>query len=146
MPKRRIVVGIDGSEGSRRAVEWCRDHAAGLDAEVIAVHAFSLAAFSLPYYDVPAMVEAADDTRRQLAQLLETEWTEPLAGVPHRSELIEGPAARVLMDLAEKEDASLIVVGTRGRGGFAEMVLGSVSHQLTHLSARPVLIIPPPNR
>lgn len=141
-----IVVGIDGSEGSTRALEWCRDHAAGLDAEVVVVHAFSLAAFALPSYEVPSMAEVASQTREELARLLATEWTAPVAGIPHRTELVEGPAARALIDVADQEGAELIVVGSRGRGGFAELVLGSVSHQLLHHSRVPVLVVPPPDR
>lgn len=141
-----IVIGVDGSDGAARALEWCREHAPKLGVEVVAVHAFSLAAFALPYYDVPTMVDFAGDMREELARLLDTEWTAALADVPHRCELIEGSATRVLMDVADKEDADLIVVGSRGRGGFAELLLGSVSHQLVHHSTCPVLVVPPPGR
>ena len=142
-----IVVGVDGSDGAARALEWCRDHAPALDAEVVVVHAFSLAAFTVvPTYDVPSMAEVAAQTREELARLLATEWTAVLKGIPHRAELVEGPASRVLMDIAEKERAQLLVVGSRGRGGFAELVLGSVSHQLVHHSKVPVLVVPPPDR
>ncbi|HLG00497.1 MAG TPA: universal stress protein [Acidimicrobiia bacterium] len=137
-----IVLGLDGSEGAARALEWCRENATKLGAEVLAVHAYSLAAFTLPYYDIPSMAEAAEDAREELARLLDTEWTARLEGVPHRTAFVEGPTARCLLELAEKEGAAMIVVGSRGRGGFAELLLGSVSHHLAHHAPCAVLIVP----
>lgn len=137
-----ILLGLDGSEGAAHALFWCRKNAPKLGAEVLAVHVYSLAAFTLPYYDVPSIAEAADETRQELARLLDTEWTAHLEGVPHRTALVEGPAARTLLELAEKEAATMIVVGSRGRGGFAELLLGSVSHHLAHHAKCPVLIVP----
>ncbi|HLG01892.1 MAG TPA: universal stress protein [Acidimicrobiia bacterium] len=137
-----IILGIDGSDGANRALAWCRDNAPKLGAEVLAVHVYSLAAFALPYYDVPAVAQAAVSTGVDLAKALDTEWTAPLAGIPHRTALVEGPTARSLLDIAKRENAAMIVVGSRGHGGFAELLLGSVSHHLTHHATCPVLVVP----
>jgi nucleotide-binding universal stress UspA family protein len=50
--------------------------------------------------------------------------------------------ARGLMEVAHRENADLIVTGRRGRGGFAELLLGSTSHALTHHAALPIVIVP----
>jgi nucleotide-binding universal stress UspA family protein len=53
----------------------------------------------------------------------------------------DGRPARVIADVADREDADLVVVGRRGRGGIAELLLGSVSHELTHHCDRPVIVV-----
>lgn len=140
---RTIVVGVDGSEGSERALEWCAVHAPKLDAEVVAVHAFH-APYAYPALDVPSMPVEVDEWRKEARRLLETEWTAALEGVPHRTVLVEGPSGRCVSETADDLGADLIVAGSRGRGGVAELVLGSVSHYLAHHARRPVLIVPPP--
>lgn len=144
MTTNRIVVGVDGSEGSERALRWCVDHAPALDAEVVAVHAFELPVTVLPDRGMPELLVENDTVLRERLEEQVTEWCEPLraAGTPHRRLVLDGPPPRVLDDVATKEGAELIVVGRRGRGGFAELVLGSVSHQLSHHAHAPVVIIP----
>jgi nucleotide-binding universal stress UspA family protein len=114
-----------------------------LDAEVVAVHVFDLS----PLYFGPAtvaalqppIVEVKEIRRRQLA-----DWAAPLgeAGVPCRTELVEGRPAEALARIAETEDAELLVVGRRGQGGFVELLLGSVPHALAHHCARPLVVVP----
>lgn len=145
MSTTRIVVGLDGSEGSERAVEWCRDHAPGLDAEVVAVHAVWVPALALPMWEgSPGLLLQDEEWRTSLERELQDVWVTALEGVPYRTRMVEGSPARVLKEVADEEDASMIVVGSRGRGGFTELLLGSVSHQLAHHADRPLLIVPPP--
>lgn len=141
-----IVVGVDGSEGSARALEWCRRVAPKLDAKVVVVHAFQVPAYTLPLYNIPAVATHYDEWLAEVRAALAREWVAPLGDVPHRVELLEGPPAQVILDVADHEDADLVVVGSRGRGRFAELVLGSVSHQLSHLCTRPLVIVPPARR
>jgi nucleotide-binding universal stress UspA family protein len=63
-------------------------------------------------------------------------------GVACRTLVETGNPAEVLNRVAVQEDADLVVVGRRGRGGFAEMLLGSVPHALAHHSTRPLVIVP----
>ncbi|MEX2556113.1 MAG: universal stress protein [Actinomycetota bacterium] len=146
MAANRIVIGLDGSEGSARAVRWCVELARDLGSAIVAVHVFSV-----PVYEaVPAGFPVApldDETiRKELAETLEREWCAPIrdASIPFRSAVEGGHPATVLMEVAEREDARMIVVGSRGMGGFKELLLGSVSHQLAHHARRPLVIVPPP--
>jgi len=72
------------------------------------------------------------------------DWCAPLtkAAVPFRVVLMEGAPAPSIIQAAKTEQADLVVVGRRGRGGFAELVLGGTSYVLTHHIDRPLLIVP----
>jgi nucleotide-binding universal stress UspA family protein len=143
---RRIVVGLDGSEGSGRALQWAVDTAKPLDAEVIAVHVHHVTA----YLPAPMGITPPIDTeewREELQRAFAQDWCAPLrkAGVRYHAIFDDGtdPAASALMRIAQQEAADMIVVGSRGLGGVAELLLGSVSHQLAHHSPVPVVIVPP---
>jgi len=140
----KIVVAVDGSECAQRAVEWCARFAPALDAEVIALHAFAEPIYPVPalaYVTVPPLPPEAHDAIRHT---LDEEWCAPLsrAGVTYRPVLVVGPAAQAVIRVAEEEEADLVVTGRRGRGGFAELLLGSTSHQLAHHVTRPLVIVP----
>ena len=145
MSTRRIVVGVDGSRGAAAAVDWCARMAPALDAEVIAVFSVTPFVYSVPASvavgDVPMVYD--DSLRSTIAAEMEG-WCAPLraAGVPHRTEVLEGRASDVIMRAAEEHDADLVVVGRRGKGGFAELVLGSVASQVSHHCGRPVVVVP----
>ncbi len=136
----RILVGVDGSDNSRRALEWAATLANGLGAEVVAVHAAGL----LTHIGEGAAVPSHSH-REELRNTLETVWCEPLRerGVPYRSVLMEGPPVLALLEAASEHEVAMIIVGRRGVGGFAELMLGSTSHQVAEHSTCPVLIIPP---
>ena len=140
----KIVVGVDGSDQAGRAVAWCARHAAALDAEVIVVHAIDLPMLVTPMTSLVPVAQFTEVDRDQIREMVTTEWRAPLekAGVPFRVVLTESNAAVTIMATADKEDADLVVTGRRGRGGFAELVLGSTTYALTHHLQRPFLIIP----
>jgi nucleotide-binding universal stress UspA family protein len=136
----RIVVGIDGSDSARRALEWAITFAGQFAAEVIAVHAVGLLTRLGDGTSVPSQAHLAE-----LRRAFETEWCQPLAasGISYRLVYQDGPPVPVLLTVADTEAADLIVVGSRGTGGFPELRLGSTSHQVAEHSGRPVLIVPP---
>ncbi len=136
----RIVVGVDGSDNGRRALEWAMLLAGGFGAEIIAVHAVGLLATVAGGARVPSQGHW-DELRDEFEQ----DWCAALTGSDLRARrlLLDGPPALVLLGAADREDADLIVVGTRGTGGFTELLLGSTSHQVAQHSTRPVLIVPP---
>jgi nucleotide-binding universal stress UspA family protein len=140
----RIVVGIDGSEPSNRAVDWCARHAASLGAEVIAVHAIDMPILVTPLPGEIALPQFTEIDRDALRNTATNQWCAPLdaAGVQFRVVLKDATAPAAIMDIAQREDADLVVVGRRGRGGFAELVLGSTSYALIHHLSRPILVIP----
>jgi nucleotide-binding universal stress UspA family protein len=138
----KIVVGVDGSEHSSRAVAWCGKYASRLDAKVIAVHSIEL----LVYAEAEGYVmpRYSDEEREKLRCVVIDQWCEALvqAKVAVRAVLTEGNPASAIRETADSEDADLVVVGRRGLGGFKELVLGSTSHQLSHHIGRPLVIVP----
>lgn len=140
----RIVVGVDGSAPAGRAldvaIQQARLHD---DAIVFPIHAWRPATWMGPP-DKVGRVTSHEDMRQAAHQLLE----DALADVPDDITLdpatVEGPPAAALLRLAE--DADLVVVGTRGRGGFADLRIGSTSQHLTAHSPCPVLVVPAGSR
>ena len=141
---RAIVVGADGSDGSDAAMRWCAAEASAHPARVIAVHAIPPVVYMVPptLTTSTSVVDPAE-LHRQLEDILEA-WCAPLreAGVAYETHVVDGGAAQMLMEVADKAEASLVVVGRRGHGGFAELVLGSVPHRLAHHALTPLVIVP----
>jgi nucleotide-binding universal stress UspA family protein len=124
----RIVVGVDGSEGSACALQWALDEAARRHARLDVVHVWNY-----PWVVAPRGRRRPGWDARNVAVarevLADATRTVPVGpdAVDARRILGEGPAAEVLLRAAVGAD--LLVVGSRGRGGFVGLLLGSVSHQ-----------------
>ena len=146
-----IIVGTDGSPGSLTAVGEAATLGKVTGAHVVVVHAYEAPGLStgLRFASVPPNVldEANERHRTATEELLTGEWTEPLrtAGVDFEIKVVEGNGPEALLTVAEETGASMIVVGARGHGGFANLLLGSVSSHLVHHAPVPVLVVPPPN-
>jgi nucleotide-binding universal stress UspA family protein len=147
-PIRLIVVGVDGSDGSALAVRWAARLAGATGAEVVAVHALGSQPFThgFPFVGATAYDDwqvAWKEWREQMLEIMETSWCRPLAeeGVAFRVEAVDG-GPEALIERANSMHADMLVVGRRGRGGFAELVLGSFSHQLVHHAEQPVVVVP----
>ncbi len=137
----RIVVGVDGSDHSRCALHFAFEEAHRRGARVDVVHAWNIpTTMATPGYlgpvDVPPVDEFARDAKELVAQLV--------ASAPPDLEVetitCRGPAARILLDVARGAD--LLVVGSRGRGGFRGLLLGSTSHQSISHAPCPVVVVP----
>lgn len=139
MSIRTIVVGTDGSENAAMAIAWAVDLALATDAEVVAVHSMGL----LLHPDAGAPVPSYG-RRDEMRKLFEDVWCQPLrdSGVRHRAIFLEDNPVSAMLDTAETVGADLIVVGSRGHGGFPDLRLGSTSHQLLEYSDRPVAVVP----
>lgn len=135
----RILVGVDGSEGSARAVAWSREVAGALDAEVLAVHSEQPPAEWLPHSD--------PDSWYQWALERAEGWSAPLreAGVRTRTLVVDHPAVTGLTETALHERADLLVVGARGAGGFPGLRLGSTALRVLHHTGIPVVLVPEPD-
>jgi nucleotide-binding universal stress UspA family protein len=143
----RIVVGLEGSEGARKALGWAVEEARLRGAKLVALHAWSAPlvapAPALLGAPPPLDTETLERIRVGAEQLLEHEVDAvDLQGVDVERLVVEGSAADALLDAAR--DADLLVVGTRGLGGFTGLLLGSVSQQVSHHAPCPVVIVPPP--
>ncbi|HEX6488282.1 MAG TPA: universal stress protein [Candidatus Dormibacteraeota bacterium] len=140
---KRIVVGVDGSAHSAAALDWAIGLAKLAGAEVIAVHGLYIPVYAATGY--APVLQFDPEWRKQMRQAFE-EWCEPLTSseVPYRTIFREGRPASVLMDAADSLQADLVVVGRRGRGSLVELMLGSVSHELSHHCKQPVVVISHP--
>ena len=136
-----IVAGVDGSEDSKEALRFALAEAALRGATVRAVHAWSLPiAFGGPYmppqpYDGP---ELSDRARESLDAAVD-EVAGDDASVAVERVVEQGAPADVLVRAAE--DADLLVVGSRGHGGFAGLLLGSVGQQCAQHAPCAVVIV-----
>ena len=139
MQLRRILVGVDGSTNSLSAVEWAAGLAKLAGSEVVAVHALGL--LEHLQGSNPLSPQAH---REEIREHFETAWCVPLdrAAARCRKLLRDGSPVPVLLKVAEDEDADLIVVGSRGLGGYPELLLGSTSTQVAQNTTRPVTIVP----
>jgi nucleotide-binding universal stress UspA family protein len=143
MTERSIVLGVDRSPGAEAAMAWCTGVAGPLDAVVIAVYAVPSLVQLVPPPVGSAPISYSEETLHGFREDLERSC-EPLreAGIEYETVLEEGGAAETLMHVADERDATMIVVGRRGSGGFAELLLGSVPHRLSHHARRPVVVVP----
>jgi nucleotide-binding universal stress UspA family protein len=133
----RIVVGVDGFESSEAALRWAIRQAKLTGAVVEAVTAWQIPAGTglVPPTDMP---DYQDDARMVLTEAIaETCMIDPEVEV--RPRVVEGRAAQVLVDAAE--GAELLVLGSRGHGGLAEALLGSVGQYCVHHAPCPVVIM-----
>ena len=142
---RRIVIGIDGSEPAQAALAWTIDLARHLNAGVVAVFAMQPpSGFEFAYgYQFVTPASLDEKWRGETQREFEEVWCKPLeeSGLAYRTLFEDGRAADVIAAVAERFDADLVVVGRRGRGNVAELLLGSVSHELSHRCRRPVVLI-----
>jgi len=137
----RIVVGVDGSESSRAALAWAVRQAALTGATVDAVHAWHIPV-TYGYGYGYAMVLPVPDLEKLAGRVIDkavAEVADLASGVEIRAVTVEGNPARALLDAAK--DADLLVVGSRGHGGFTEALLGSVSQHCVHHADCPVVVI-----
>jgi nucleotide-binding universal stress UspA family protein len=165
----RIVVGVDASPGALRALAWAADEARLRMASLQVVHAYHAQALYAPVYfpsqeALPGRAAAAGGrppeqereevlaeraefqaaVRRQAEDLLETllrEVGETVAGIDVQRTVVEDRnPAEALVELSDGAD--LVVVGSRGRGGFTSLLLGSVGHAVVLHALCPVVVIP----
>lgn len=143
-----IVVGVDGSARSDLALRWAGEQARVTKARLHVVHTWerpfiapdSIAGTLRSIGPDPDELEELE--RQVLADILQRSAAD-LAGIEVTSELRDGHPSEQLTDAARDSQAQLLVVGTRGLGGFSSMLLGSVAHQCLSHAICPVAVIRP---
>ena len=138
----RIVVGVDGSEPSKAALAWAVEQAelTGANVEAVIAWHWPVAYGGMPFAPIGVMMDSdfAGIAARVVAGAI-SDTVDPASPVKVSSTVREGNAAQILLDAAG--GAELLVVGSRGHGGFAEALLGSVSQHCVHHAQCPVVII-----
>jgi nucleotide-binding universal stress UspA family protein len=138
----KVVVGVDGSPGSQAAAAWALDEARRRDAELETVFAFTMPTFA---YSAPGFVPPDSEAiEMEGNDLIEQALSLVSAGsdVKMHSRVGNGRPEELLREVAREPDVRLLVVGRRGHGDLAELVLGSVSHRLSHHAPVPLVIVP----
>jgi nucleotide-binding universal stress UspA family protein len=134
----RIVVGVDGSEHGNAALQWAVSEAEIHGGELIAVFAWQI-----PFVGIPGAFDREEMERIAKSFLEETvAAVVPAPAVPIKKLVAEGDVSASLI-LAAK-NSNMLVLGSRGRGGFAGLKLGSVSQECVQHAACPVTIIKQP--
>lgn len=137
----KIVVGVDGSEGSRAALRWARQEAALRACPMVAVTVWQYPVLTtLPAFGaLPPIEDLSKEADTSLRQVLADEGVELDGDVEVDTVVAEGAAAASLLEAAD--DADLLVVGSRGHGGFTGMLLGSVSQHVVNHAPCPVVVV-----
>ena len=137
---RKIIFAHKGSSAGDRALLYIEHLARQEEAEVVVLHAYEVPRRYVTtevYEELHASFEKAswavvDDSVQELQR----------AGAQARGIVREGSAARTILDVAGEENASLIILGTRGPSSAAELLLGSVSTEVLRFARCPVMVVP----
>lgn len=135
---KRIIVPVDGSEHSHRALTYAQAMADKFGATLWLVHAFPQTSDLLGYSEYEKLIarresagqEILDQAREQVGDRLDV-----------REELLEEPAAEAIIRVAHTREADLIIMGTRGLGSLQGLLMGSVTHKVLNHAPCPVMLI-----
>lgn len=133
----KTIVGVDGSPAAEKAFAWALGHA-GPDDSVVAFHSWNippLVGFDSGYYQPLDLKDKATAFVQEFAAVAMADADGPSV----TCKVVSGNAGQEL--IAASSDADLIVVGSRGRGGFSGLLLGSVSSYVVHHAACPVVVV-----
>lgn len=145
-----IVVGVDGSEPSQRALSWALTHGRRTKVPVRVVYAWRTLPERAPDSGISDDHHADEELLRlhrageALVERMLVEAKEEAEGVTVEVEIVNEPAAQALISRSVAADR--VVVATRGRGGFPTLLLGSVSQQLIQHAHCPVVMVPAPRK
>jgi nucleotide-binding universal stress UspA family protein len=135
----KILLATDGSPHAAEALQYARDLALRDGAQVIVVHAFAPVPSYLgePWGDraMARHVAAGHEVANEAAQVLQEADLEVIV------EVLEGPPADAILRVADVRQCDLIVMGSRGHGALASLLLGSVSHRVLAHAQVPVMIV-----
>lgn len=134
-----ILIAVDGSTHSDKALRYAHGMAQGFGARLMLVHVYPHTSDLLGYSDFERLV-----SRRQAAGQAVIDAARRHLGdtdISIHEDLLEGPEAEAILAAARSQGADLIVMGTRGMGAIEGLLFGSVSRKVTHLASCPVLLV-----
>ena len=148
--ERTVVVGVDGSESSSAALQWAAEEARARGARLVVVHAWIVPASDYNASLPTALVATVPDLRlykRGAEGVVERALGSiDVSSLPHGVDVVvtRGSAPDAIIDAAEGAD--LVVVGSRGRSGLGQLLLGSVSQAVVRNAGVPVVVVPAAQR
>lgn len=137
-----IVVGVDGSEDGERALRWALETAQRRDLSILLVHGLDVGLSAADPYGGGYVLEQLQDAGRLALEAASKMCAG--AGIECESKLEMGSPGYLLVE--ESRGAAMLVIGSRGHGGFVGLLLGSVSNACVHHAHCPVVVVPPPER
>ncbi|MFM7253328.1 MAG: universal stress protein [Ilumatobacteraceae bacterium] len=135
-----VVVGVDGSEGAQRALRFAIDEAVAHNWRVMLVHGVDVGLSAADPYGGGAVLEQLQQAGRTALEAAAAEVVK--AGLEASTKLEVGSPAYALIDASK--GAAMLVVGSRGHGGFMGLLLGSVSSACVHHAHCPIVVVPKP--
>ncbi|HMJ13876.1 MAG TPA: universal stress protein [Polyangiaceae bacterium] len=146
--RKRLLVPVDYSAGSRRALEFALGLAESLEADVHVLHVWEL----MPHPPSGMRVQTPDGRSQLLTELIQKNAEDDMNGflakvafpasVRHTHAIESGEPTRRIVEAARAGDYTMIVIGTEGKGALAQFVVGSVAEKVLRHSAIPVLMVP----
>ena len=139
-----IVVGVDFSQPSRKALDQAIALATALRAGLVMVHARPALPRGAKAGALDPITQVRQEVDDEEARILSTQWAAQARAGVQQLDVVErrGKAGEVVVAEARSRGAAYIVVGSRGRGGFAKAVLGSVASDVLASSPVPVVVVP----
>ena len=137
----KVLVPVDGSDNSLRALDAALLLSEKIGAEVTAIHVME---------DIPILHIQSEKLLRELLDAYKKETQQILSkcsdiatrkGLSITTKLLQGNVGSTILDFCEREKYDVIIMGSRGMGKFKELILGSVSNKVVHHSSCPVMII-----
>lgn len=139
MEIKKIVVAYDGSAESERALNWAIDLAGKLRSDIVVVSVVKPPEFSPTISEIEEFYEDGEKHFRPL--LNKVEETVNSLNITLRTEILRGHPAESIVRYAFDRRADLVVMGTRGTGGFKSLIIGSVAQKVVTYSKVPVVVI-----
>jgi nucleotide-binding universal stress UspA family protein len=137
----RIVVGVDGSDHAHGVMEFAYEEARRRGCGLTVVYAYATPVYwGVPEFGAVVPPRTHDDLVAEANEVLDRSLGQVPDDVEVERVVVEGPPARCLLETAE--DADLLIVGSRGHGGFMGLLLGSTSHQVVTHATCPVVVVP----
>lgn len=136
---KEIVVAIDGSDHSHKALDYAKGLAEQSGATLRLVHAFPHTSDLLGYDDYELLVARRESVGQAILDQARQQLGE--VSILVKEELLEEPAAEAILNVAQIRQADLIVMGTRGRSSLEGLLLGSVSQKVIHHADCPVMVV-----